>query len=57
MIETEGEEDFDFRDFFFEHSCPVPPKEFPDHEILASGSFQLNELFSELEKVSFGERV
>jgi hypothetical protein len=57
MIETEGEEDFDFRDFFFEHSCPIPPKEFPDHEILASGSFQLNELFSELEKVSFGERV
>ncbi|KAE9380791.1 hypothetical protein N431DRAFT_459708 [Stipitochalara longipes BDJ] len=57
MIETEGEGDFDFRDFFFEHSCPVPQEEFPDHELLASGSFQLNELFSELEKVSFGERV
>ena len=57
LIETEGEGDFDFREFFFEHSCPVPPKEFPDHELLASGSLHLNELFSELEKVSFGERV
>ena len=57
LIETEGEGDFDFREFFFEHSCPVPTEEFPDHELLASGILHLNELFSELEKVSFGERV
>ena len=57
LIETEGEEDFDFRDFFFEHSCPVPPKDFPDHPILGAESFQLQDLFSELEKVSFGERL
>ena len=57
LIETEGEEDFDFRDFFFEHSCPVPPKDFPDHQLLGAESFQLQHLFSELEKVSFGERL
>jgi hypothetical protein len=57
LIETQGEDDFDFRDFFFEHSCSVPPKDFPDHEILAAESFQLQGIFSELEKVSFGERL
>jgi hypothetical protein len=57
LIETEGEDDFDFRDFFFEHSCPIPTKDFPDHAILGAESFQLQDLFSELEKVSFGERL
>jgi hypothetical protein len=57
LIETESQEDLDFRDFFFEHSCPVPPKDFPDHQLLGAESFQLQDLFSELQKVSFGERL
>jgi len=57
LIETEGEDDFDFRDFFFEHSCPISTEKFPDHAILGAESFQLQELFSELEQVSFGERL
>jgi hypothetical protein len=57
LMETEGQEDLDFRDFFFEHSCPVPPEDFPDHQLLGAESFQLQDLFSELEKVSFGERL
>lgn len=57
LIETKGKEDFDFRDFFFEHSCPIPSENFPDHQILGAENFRLQELFSELEKVSFGERL
>lgn len=58
VIETEGDaEDFDFRDFFFDHSSPVKPNDFPDHLILGAEGFQLQDLFSELEKVSFGERL
>jgi hypothetical protein len=57
LIDTREEEDCDFRDFFFEHSCPVTAKDFPDHELLSAESFELQELFSELEKVSFGERL
>jgi hypothetical protein len=57
LIETEGKEEEDFRDFFFEHSCPVPPETFPDHQLLSAESFELQELFSELEKVSFSERL
>lgn len=41
----------------FEHSCPLPPDDFPDHETLSAGDFRLQELFSDLEKVSFGERL
>lgn len=58
LIETEGgDDDFDFRDFFFEHTCPVPADDFPDQSILGAESFQLQDLFGELEKVSFGERL
>ncbi|OBT68576.1 hypothetical protein VE03_01776 [Pseudogymnoascus sp. 23342-1-I1] len=57
LIETEWEGDEDFRDFFFEHLCPVLPENFLDHQLLGAESFHLQELFSELEKVSFGERL
>jgi hypothetical protein len=57
LIETEGGEDFDFRDFFFENSCPISLQEFPDYQLLSAESFELQELFNELEKVSFGERL
>lgn len=35
----------------------MPAEDFPDYKVLFSGSFLLQELFSELEKVSFGERL
>jgi len=58
FIETESSESsFDFRDFFFEHNCPIPSNEFQDHELLAAKEFQLNDIFRELEEVCFGERL
>ena len=56
LVETEGGEDFDFCDFFLEHSCPILPGDFPDHQVLGAESFEILSLFNELEKVSFGER-
>lgn len=57
MIETEGKEELDFRDFFFERAIPFSPEDFPDHELLSGEDYELQVLFSELEKVSFGERL
>lgn len=57
MIETESSDDFDPREFFFTHSCPITTKDFLDSDVLGAESFHLRELFSELEAVSFGERL
>jgi len=57
MIETEGSDSFDPREFFFSHSCQITATEFPDSDILGAEGFHLRELFSELETVSLGERL
>jgi hypothetical protein len=57
MIETEGSCNFDPREFFLGHSCLLTATDFPDGDILAAEGFHLRELFSELEAVSFRERL
>ena len=57
MLETEGDASFDPREFFFNHSCPITSEEFLDSDILGAEDFYLRRLFSELESVSFGERL
>jgi hypothetical protein len=57
MLETEGSASFDPRKFFFNHSCQITPEEFPDSDILGAENFYLRRLFSDLETVSFGERI
>jgi hypothetical protein len=58
VLETDiQDEEVHFQKFFFDHSCPLPPKDFPDREILESDEDKLLGIFSDLEKVSFGERL
>ena len=43
---------------FFNHTCHITPAEFPDHDILfTESSYLRGRLFSEIESVSFGERI
>lgn len=43
---------------FFDHDCPMTPAKFLDYDVLSSESLHLrNRLFSEIESVSFGERI
>jgi hypothetical protein len=57
LIETKQVDNFDPREFFFSHSCPITATDFSDSDILGAESFYLRELFGHLEAVSLGERL
>lgn len=55
MLETE-EETADYRDFFFTNSFQFDQNEYPDHALLGASKYEILELLSEIQSVSFGER-
>ena len=60
MLETDDSiVDLDYRDFFFGaiRSIEMDPIVFPDHDVLGAETFEILQLLSEIESVSFGERL
>ena len=56
VLETE-EETVDYRDFFFTKTFELDPKDYPDHALLAASKHEILQLLSEIQSVSFGERL
>lgn len=56
MIETRDPE-LNYQDFFLSGSFDGDPAEYPDHNLLQAGRYELLGLFGEIQAASFRERV
>lgn len=56
VLETD-ENIVDFRKFFYNKHCLIELESFPDYEVLAAKKTEISEALSQIETVSFGERL